>query len=362
MEYFLYTYIFIIWTLFWSFASVIIYRLKNKKSWIITWRSKCPKCKNTLWIKDLIPIISYIKNKWKCRYCGEKISFFYPVLEISMWIMFFLTSLFLVDINLIISFDKFEIARLVFWLLIWFLTIIYVFYDIMYLEIPDTILGIWIIATLGVLTIDHFNLLWQNILHFSNQITFTQKELFIIFFYVIISFILFYIILLKWLKEIYDIIILWIIIVFWIFLKYFLFIDFEKSILWNTFLASFLIFLFFFIQIVISKWTWMWGWDLRIALLMGLLLWLSSIFNWILLAYISWSVIWVLIILVKKTKNYYKEQKRILNKIKNILWIKKQKIPLETQIPFWPFLAIWTYLSLFFSNEISILLKNFLYL
>lgn len=353
MEYLIYTYIFIIWLLFGSFASVIIHRIKNKKSWIITWKSECPKCKHHLEAKELIPIISFIKNKWKCKYCGRKIDFFYPLLEISMRFMFFLTSFFLVDINLITNFDKIEIIRLIFWLFIWFLTIIYVFYDILYLEIPDIIIGIWIIISLIILTIDHFSFLWQNILNFSNQISFTQNELLIIFFYVIISFIFFYIILLKWLSEIYDIMILLSIIIFWIFLKYFLFIDFEQSILWNTFLASSLIFLFFFIQIIISKWRWIWWWDLRIALLMGLLLWLNNIITWILITYITWSIIWTIIVLIKKIKSHYKEKKKILNKIKNILWIKPKKIPIETQIPFWPFLAIWIYLNLFFSNKIE---------
>ena len=104
MELFYYVYLFIFWTLFWSFSSVIISRIKNHKSWIIAWRSECPKCKHKLWILDLFPIFSYLSTLGKCRYCHKKISILYPILEFSLWIIFVLTSYFLIDFNQIIMF------------------------------------------------------------------------------------------------------------------------------------------------------------------------------------------------------------------------------------------------------------------
>ena len=47
-------------------------------------RSRCPKCNHVLSAKDLIPLISWISTKGKCRYCGESISRRYPVTEMVM--------------------------------------------------------------------------------------------------------------------------------------------------------------------------------------------------------------------------------------------------------------------------------------
>ena len=144
MQYLFYIYLFIFWTLFWSFASVLIYRLKNREKWIIWWRSHCTKCNNILKCIDLIPIFSWLKNKWKCKYCKEKISSIYILLELSTWLLFALIWYFLLDYNLIFSLDFAEITKMIFWLSIWFITIVYTFYDILFLEVHDWVLLAWI--------------------------------------------------------------------------------------------------------------------------------------------------------------------------------------------------------------------------
>ena len=45
-------------------------------------KSMCPGCGHTLYSKDLIPIISWISLKGKCRYCGGRISVRYTVVEV----------------------------------------------------------------------------------------------------------------------------------------------------------------------------------------------------------------------------------------------------------------------------------------
>lgn len=45
-------------------------------------RSHCVKCGHDLAAKDLIPILSWVFLKGKCRYCGEKISARYPLAEV----------------------------------------------------------------------------------------------------------------------------------------------------------------------------------------------------------------------------------------------------------------------------------------
>jgi len=75
-----------------SFLNVIIYRLPLKKS-IIFPASHCPKCETKLKYYDLIPVLSYLFSKGRCRYCGEKISLQYPIVELLTALLFLLTFL-----------------------------------------------------------------------------------------------------------------------------------------------------------------------------------------------------------------------------------------------------------------------------
>jgi len=63
-----------------SFLNVVIYRLPRGKS-IIKPPSSCPHCQKRIKFYDNIPLLSYILLKGKCRYCQQKISFTYPLVE-----------------------------------------------------------------------------------------------------------------------------------------------------------------------------------------------------------------------------------------------------------------------------------------
>lgn len=86
MEIVFYILIFIIGTLFGSFSTLAIYRLPLKKD-IVKERSFCPNCNHKLGVFDLIPILSYIFLGGKCRYCKEKISKKYLIIEIMSGIL-----------------------------------------------------------------------------------------------------------------------------------------------------------------------------------------------------------------------------------------------------------------------------------
>lgn len=47
-------------------------------------RSKCPHCDHTLAWFDLLPVLSWLMVRGKCRYCRQPISALYPVLELTM--------------------------------------------------------------------------------------------------------------------------------------------------------------------------------------------------------------------------------------------------------------------------------------
>lgn len=79
--------IFIIGTLFGSFFSLATYRLPRKQDILVT-RSYCPVCKHKLAFFDLIPILSFIFLKGRCKYCKTKISPRYFLLELSNGLVF----------------------------------------------------------------------------------------------------------------------------------------------------------------------------------------------------------------------------------------------------------------------------------
>ncbi len=71
-----------------SFYNVVSYRLSNDLSIVNPKRSYCPNCNHQLSSKDLVPIFSYLVLKGKCRYCSNKISIFYPIVELFTGLLF----------------------------------------------------------------------------------------------------------------------------------------------------------------------------------------------------------------------------------------------------------------------------------
>jgi len=69
-----------------SFLSVVKNRLDNLGTVLYT-RSHCPKCKRQLGAVDLIPILSFILLRGRCRYCKKRISWEYPLFEILSLIL-----------------------------------------------------------------------------------------------------------------------------------------------------------------------------------------------------------------------------------------------------------------------------------
>ncbi|MBI4034601.1 prepilin peptidase [Candidatus Saccharibacteria bacterium] len=83
-----------------SFVNAVVWRVrqqelkpKNKLS-ILTGRSQCPNCGHQLAPKDLVPVLSWLALRGRCRYCQRPISPQYPLVEIAGGLVFGLSYIY----------------------------------------------------------------------------------------------------------------------------------------------------------------------------------------------------------------------------------------------------------------------------
>jgi leader peptidase (prepilin peptidase) / N-methyltransferase len=128
---------FILGTAIGSFINALVYRLHEGLS-IIAARSICPKCKKPISDLDLIPIVSYLILRGRCRHCGKTISPQYPVVELltgvffaaSFWSYFVLDGIFS-PVEVTLFFIQLVFISILMALLV---------YDFLYMELPDRII------------------------------------------------------------------------------------------------------------------------------------------------------------------------------------------------------------------------------
>lgn len=100
-------------------------------------RSHCPACRKKIRWYDNVPVLSFILLGTKCRDCGEKISWQYPVLELATGIIFALTANFF-----FISLSPASWMETVFYLGLFSLLLVIFTYDFKFMEIPMLVLWI----------------------------------------------------------------------------------------------------------------------------------------------------------------------------------------------------------------------------
>lgn len=74
-----------------SFMNVVSVR-GTKGEDFIHGRSYCPHCHHLLCAFDLLPILSYLLLRGKCRYCKQPIQIRYVLVEIVFFVLFFLVA------------------------------------------------------------------------------------------------------------------------------------------------------------------------------------------------------------------------------------------------------------------------------
>jgi prepilin signal peptidase PulO-like enzyme (type II secretory pathway) len=88
---FFYLFMFVFGTAVGSFLGVVVDRVLGEES-IWKGRSHCDHCRHKLAWNDLIPVVSYFLLKQKCRYCHEKLNWFYPTIELLTGLSFTLAA------------------------------------------------------------------------------------------------------------------------------------------------------------------------------------------------------------------------------------------------------------------------------
>lgn len=86
MDPFLIVALFIFGLIFGSFLNVVTIRYNPDKGFSNVWslggRSHCPACRAQLAWYELVPVLSYLFLRGRCRHCGHRISVQYPIVEL----------------------------------------------------------------------------------------------------------------------------------------------------------------------------------------------------------------------------------------------------------------------------------------
>jgi leader peptidase (prepilin peptidase)/N-methyltransferase len=114
---------------------------------ILRGRSMCPNCHHGLAAKDLVPVLSWLSLRGKCRYCGASISWQYPLVELLT------TSLFIFSYSFwpLVFNDK-GTTLFVFWLIFLVGLIALAVYDLRWYLLPNKIMyPLFVLAALQVI-------------------------------------------------------------------------------------------------------------------------------------------------------------------------------------------------------------------
>lgn len=126
---------------------MVVYRLKDQET--ILGRSFCRHCQHQIRFYDNIPLLSFLILGGKCRDCGTKISWQYPILELLTGLCFSVVGVYFFDIL-----DQNTWAETVWLLILSSLLLSIAAYDMVHMEIPLSLLVAGVVSTFIFLLVD----------------------------------------------------------------------------------------------------------------------------------------------------------------------------------------------------------------
>lgn len=139
---------FIIGTAVGSFLNVLIFRYHTGVT--LSGRSHCPSCAVPLRVYELIPIVSFLIQRGRCRRCKSRLSLQYPAVEILSGLLFLgIVYQFFPDPSF--SFLTADLLTIPYHLVVWCLLLAIAVYDLRHRVVPDGFVYPAIILTLFAL-------------------------------------------------------------------------------------------------------------------------------------------------------------------------------------------------------------------
>jgi leader peptidase (prepilin peptidase)/N-methyltransferase len=127
-----------------SFVNALVWRLyeqgrskkkrQDKALSITKGRSMCPHCHHELAAKDLIPVLSWLELRGKCRYCHKPISWQYPLVELLTAALFIASYIWWP-----MELDAKGITNFAIWLIVLVGFMALIVYDLRWLLLPNRI-------------------------------------------------------------------------------------------------------------------------------------------------------------------------------------------------------------------------------
>ncbi|SDM80222.1 type 4 prepilin peptidase 1 Aspartic peptidase. MEROPS family A24A [Psychrobacillus sp. OK028] len=152
MEIIITVFFFLYGLIFGSFFNVVGLRIPKGES-IVSPPSHCTVCNRNLTFKDLVPLFSYVFLKGKCRGCGTKIHWVYPVMEVVTGLLFaFAYSQLGFTMELVVA------------LLFISLLVIITVSDIAYMLIPDKILLFFLVPLIVLRVLEPLSPWWDSLI------------------------------------------------------------------------------------------------------------------------------------------------------------------------------------------------------
>jgi len=134
-----------------SFLNALVWRMHKRIPIGGTERSQCTYCQHQLSWYDLVPIISWLTLKGKCRYCHKSISIQYPLVELTnaiIWVF----SYYLLQPD---STSGYLVLLL--WLVTVSVMLALAVYDIRWMELPDRLVIVFTSLAILIVFLQIFN-------------------------------------------------------------------------------------------------------------------------------------------------------------------------------------------------------------